>query len=61
MVLLFLVTGLMFLVGLIALVGDWLTKRNRPLPPPDDPRLRNYLNERNWRAKRALLRRRWTA
>lgn len=58
-----LVTMLLAIYGWLAFVAwftDRWTRRNR-LPEPDDPRLRNYLAERHWRAKRELMKRRWVA
>lgn len=46
--------------GFLAWITDRWTRRRR-LPEPDDPRLRNYLAERHWRAKRELMKRRWVA
>lgn len=50
---------------LVGAIGWWAEKRTeaerRSLPAPDDPRLRNYLSEKAWRQKRALMKRRWVA
>jgi len=60
----------LFLVVMLAVlaiccIAAWWTEQRRPsnwIPdPPDDPRLRNYLSERHWRLKRALIKGRWTA
>jgi hypothetical protein len=42
--------------GLFALLG-WIADRRRekPLPEPDDPRLRNEFSIREWRRKRDLI------
>ncbi len=44
--------------------ADWYCERRRDhdlLPPPDDPRLRNYHSMRDWRRRKAAARSRGMA
>lgn len=46
-------------VSVWTLLEEWWRTRDH-LPSPDDPRLRNEQGVREWRAKRAIAKRRWT-
>jgi hypothetical protein len=45
-------------IGGLVELWRWIWPRE-PLPPPDDPRLRNVQGLMEWRAKRAASKNRW--